>query len=123
MIHIRARLDAGTTWVDAEGATLAHAVRVAVRKLGLGAGRTLSKERVAPSAYVWNWSGSRLRVEVLPDRTALGNAHRERKMVTLTLSDEARSALETLSPTYGNKSAAAEAAILALAAKPRKTGA
>jgi hypothetical protein len=48
--------------VIADGHTLAHAVRQAVHALRVGVGRTVAKEEVAPGDWLWNWSGTVLRV-------------------------------------------------------------
>jgi hypothetical protein len=54
--------------VEATGATLPHAVRNAVKLLGLGPGRTLCKTRHVSGVWLWDWSGHILEVHVLTGR-------------------------------------------------------
>lgn len=63
-IRIRASVADSSRSVQAEGATLPHAVRVAARKLGLGPGRTVHRRQTTPGSWEWDWSGTRLHVDV-----------------------------------------------------------
>jgi hypothetical protein len=71
MVTIQARRD-DQTWNEAvlvSGVTLAHAVRIAVRQLGLGVGRTLARENVGANEWRWNWSGRTLHVKKIEKTT------------------------------------------------------
>lgn len=115
----RVRVTFGERAVVADGVTLAHAVRGAIRQLGLGSGRTIGPpERLAPGEWRWNWSGHLLLVhEIRPSGTpgiVTPRGERRRKCVELTLSDEAREKLDTIAAREyaGNRSALVEALIL-----------
>ena len=102
-VTVQARLD-GMNWsetVEATGSTLASAVRAAVRKLGIGPGRTLSSEKVGSSQWRWNWSGTTIHVVQSANRESLTNAHRGRRMVTVTLSDAAHQRLDAMAEEHG----------------------
>lgn len=55
----------GHTPVEARGATVPHAVRVAAHLLGLGPGRTVLSERT-DTGWIWDWSGHRIVVDLVP---------------------------------------------------------
>ena len=69
-VRIRAaRAAEPEAWQIATGMTLPHAVRVAVRKLGLGPGRTVRSWEDAPfsGSWHWDWSGTLLQIVVLDE--------------------------------------------------------
>lgn len=69
-VRIRAaRAEATDAWRPATGTTLPHAVREAVRKLGIGPGRTVRSWEDPPQSgqWFWNWSGTLLRITVLDE--------------------------------------------------------
>lgn len=71
MVHIEARLQRGPS-VRVDGPTLASAVRAATRKLGLGPGRTVSRQQATDGSWTWNWSGTVLRVAEIPEPSPRG---------------------------------------------------
>ncbi len=101
-IHAKLQTQEWPQAVEAEGATLAQAVRKAAYKLGLGPGKTMARNRVGPSEYAWNWSGHTIHVRVAPNRQSLSNAYRKRKLVTVTLSPNAIETLKRLAAHYPN---------------------
>jgi len=64
-IRIQAWVDRPTppdAVVIVDGYSLAHAVRKAVRGLGLGVGQTRSSKEIAPGEWQWDWSGTKVHV-------------------------------------------------------------
>lgn len=104
--------------ITVDGATLAAAVRKAVRALGLGSGRTLgAPERLAAGEWRWNWSGHLLDVHEIrpsgPSGPAISRAERTRRKLEISLSDEAHARLRELAEPSGNRSAVVERLVLA----------
>ena len=54
--------------VIVEGASLPHAVRLAAQHLGIGLGRTLSSAELTPGEWLWDWSGTKIRLRIIPAR-------------------------------------------------------
>ena len=113
-IRIRARLESApvTSEVTATGNTLAHAVRSAVRVLGLGPGRTVSSERLDAHVHRWVWStGKKSHTLVVTESRSGPSRESTKQKVLLALEPETVERIDAWAKahTKGNRSAAIEA--------------
>lgn len=78
--------------VFVDGNSLAHAVRQAVRSLGVGVGQTRSKTETAPGEWRWDWSGTILQVRIIPHTEPFSELLKPAPPMHLPLSETARDA-------------------------------
>jgi Ribbon-helix-helix protein, copG family len=115
VIRVKVRLLSGT-WegaAEAEGQTLAEAVRRAVgrRGLDLGVGKTIAKVRINTHEWSWDWSGHQLLVR--ESRSGPSGVSGRRK-VLLSVSDDTLASLDALAESrHQSRSACVEALVLA----------
>lgn len=112
MTTIRAHVYGGRSEVTATGITLAAAVRSAVRLLGVGPGRTVSRQMNANGEWDWDWSGTHLVVREIAPVSG-------KRIVSVTLSLDAIARIDTLAHERGlSRSACVEAIVMATPTEP-----